>query len=117
MRKFLIKILRKLVWSEFKQEYTIADKVAVEKWLFDSYKEKGALDYLKVEEFKILKNMARGLTPEMYWKEIGKREQIAMLFNDMQKAFELRKAADAKRVAEEKRKGGVLNEKQVAETA
>ena len=104
MRKLLIKILQRLLWKEFKQEYMIADKVAVEKWLFDSYREKGAMDYLKVEEFKVLKNMARGLTQEFYWKEIGKREQIAFMFNDMQKAFELRIAAQAKVEAEATRK-------------
>lgn len=106
MKKFLIKFLRYLIEREYKQEYTVGDKVAVEKWLFDSYKQKGAMDYMKVEEFKILKNMARGLTQEMYWKEVGKREQVAMMFNDMQKAFELKKAAQAKAEAEAKRKGG-----------
>lgn len=104
MRKILIKFLQYLLWKEYRPEYKVGDKRAIEQWCFDSFGNRGATDYLRIEEMKILRNLARGLDQEHYWKEIGKREQLAFILNDFQKVFQLRSARDAKAAAEEAKK-------------
>jgi hypothetical protein len=112
MRKYLIKILNWLVYREYRPEYGRADKRLVEEWLYKSFGDQGAMGYLQTEELKILRNLARGLNQEAYWKELGKREQVSLLMNAFERAAELRKAAQAKAEADEakKRKAGGDNE-------
>lgn len=93
---YLIKLLQWLTHKYFENEYRLQDKEAVRRWLFDSFADKGATGYLQTRELLILKNMARGLSHEHYWKNIGQREELALLLDEMKRSFELKKAQDAK---------------------
>lgn len=109
MRRILIKFLNWLLQKEYGLEYKHRDQTAIKNWLFTCYNNRGAMDYLGLEEMKILKNMARGLQHEQYWIEVGKRQQLSLIVQDFEKEFQLRAAATAKAEAEAKRKAGDKN--------
>ena len=102
MRKILIKILNWLVYREYRPEYGKADQRQVEEWLYKSFGDPGAMGYLQTEELKILRNLARGLTQEAYWKSIGRREQLSLLMDKFRQTAELRAAVAVKAAAAER---------------
>ena len=103
MRKFLIRLLFRLADYAYRLDYIAIDKKAVEQWLYESFQDKGFIDYFKLEDLKMLKTLAGGLDKEKYWLYVGRRLQLLYLYNDMRKSFELRKARQA-------REGGEKNE-------
>ena len=110
MKIILIKFLNWLLAKEFSIETLHRDKTAMKNFLFRCYGDRGAMDYFGLEELKILKNMARGLQQEQYWIEVGKRQQLSLIVQDIEKEFALRAEVSAKAAAELKRKESEKNE-------
>jgi hypothetical protein len=106
IQKFLIRLLFKLTDRAFKITYLQIDKTAIEKWLFQSYQEKGFLDYYRLEDLRLLKAIGMGEEGPKHWIYIGRRLQLLNLYGEMQKAFELKKTRDEKARAEQAKKGG-----------
>lgn len=96
-KRLIIKILFRLLDENLKIEYNKIDKQSLEQWAFESFDNKGWRSYFAYEDLKILKALAQGQQRDQYFLLIGRRLQLLYLFDEMRKAFQLRKSAEEKK--------------------
>ena len=102
-KRFLIRFVLKLLDESFAVDYKKIDKKSFEQWAYDSYDKAGWRSYFAYEDMKILKSFGQGKEGIVYWMNIGRRLQLLYLFDEMRRAYELRKSeAEKKRNQAEK---------------
>lgn len=92
LKKFLVRFCLRILDASFRVDYRQIDKEAWEQWAYDSYDNKGWRSYFAYEDMKILKEMSFGKDERSYMTLVGRRLQLLYLFDEMRKAFELRKS-------------------------
>lgn len=97
MKLFIVRLLMRLLDRSYAVDYTKIDKAAFEKWAYDSYDKTGWRSYFAYEDMKIMKEMTFGKPEREYMILVGRRLQLLYLFDEMRKAYELRKAEAEKK--------------------
>lgn len=115
LKKRILKLLFWLFDRVYQVDYLKIDKTAMANWLYDSYKEKGAMEYYRIRDYTLLKTMGMGLNDQLYWIHLGRRLELMTLFDEMRKVDQLRKLKqqrenkNAKTTGAEKKEGGESN--------
>ena len=102
MKKLILRLLFRMFEKVYKIDYLKIDSAAIDQWLFDSHKRKGAEEYYRLRDYTILKTMGMGVDDRNYWILIGRRLEIMTMFDNMRKISELRKIKDQKNEKEKK---------------
>ena len=101
IKRFLIKILFRLVDSSESGDYRGIDKKAVKNWLFSCAGNKGFDGYFKYEDLSILKAALNGQEERMYWMLVGRRFQLLSLRDEVRKVYQNAKSEDEKTMKQE----------------
>lgn len=104
MRRLLIGILLRLLDRTLPIDYKKVNKKALADWAYKSFDDRGWRSYVAYEDLKILKEMSFGKDRETYLILVGRRLQLLHLFDEMRKAYELKKSVEEKRKASRKSK-------------
>ena len=102
MTRIIIGLLLRLLDRSAKIDYKQIDRKAVEEWAFRSFDDRGWRSYFAYEDMKILKELSFGKERDQYMILIGRRLQLLYLFDEMKKAFEMKKSAAEKQASAKK---------------
>ena len=94
----LIRLIERLLRANI--DYKQIDQKAVADWAFKSFDDKGWRSYFAYEDMRILKEMGQGKGPWDYPVLVGRRLQLMFIFDEMRRAFELRKSEEEKKRAQ-----------------
>lgn len=100
LRGLLLRLLDSSAAIDYKK---IDNKQAFSDWAFRSFDDPGWRSYLAYESLKILKTLGIPQPDYKYWIQIGKREQLLLMADEMRKVVELRKSAEEKKQSEAKK--------------
>lgn len=96
VKRILIQWLFRLLDSAMRITYVSIDEREAKRWLYNSFGDKGWESYFKYEDLRILKSLANGQEEKQYWLLVGRRLQLLYLYDEMRKAFELKKSEEEK---------------------
>ena len=97
IKRFFIRLVLRLLDSSFRIDYKQIDKKALEEWAFRSFDDRGWRSYFAYEDMALLKSFGQGKEGIHYWINIGRRLQLLYLFDEMKKAFEIKKSNEEKK--------------------
>ena len=92
LKKLLLRASLRLLDSSFQIDYTKIDKKSVEEWCYRSFDDKGWRSYFAYSDMVLLKSFGQGKEGIHYWINIGRRLQLLHLFDEMRKAYEIKRS-------------------------
>ena len=89
MRKFLIKILLKIV-GENPFEISKIETEKMQEWLFDSFQNEGFKQYFTLRKKVIQNELTVGMEEKEYWQKLGRIDELRALSDNIKREVDRR---------------------------
>lgn len=100
INKLLTKILYWLLHRVFAIVYTDVDREKMNNWLAEQHGHEGLIAYFKYRDLLLLRKIAEGVKPDVYWTLVGQRMELLLMIGKMKEQFEAKQRKKKRVVGE-----------------